>query len=48
MEKASRKTSRLEEVEALGLYTFGQARKLRTRLFGDALQPPTRLTHYAG
>jgi hypothetical protein len=48
LEKASRKTSRFEDIEALGLYTFGQARKIRTRLFGDALQPPTRLTDYSG
>jgi radical SAM superfamily enzyme YgiQ (UPF0313 family) len=48
LEKASRKTSRFEDFEALGLYSFGQARKIRTRLFGDTLQPPTRLINYSG
>jgi hypothetical protein len=48
LEKASRKTSALEGVEALALYTFGQARKIRTRLFGDAIQPPTRIVRYPG
>jgi hypothetical protein len=47
LEKSSRKTSLIEDIEAMGLYAFGQARNLRTRLFGDALQPPTRLVHYS-
>jgi hypothetical protein len=48
LEKTSRKTSLWEDVEALGLRTFGRARTIRTSLFGDALQPPTRFTNYSG
>ena len=48
LEKASRKTGLIEDFEALGVYTFGRVRNIRTRLFGDALQPRTRLTHYSG
>jgi len=48
LEKCSRKTSLVEAVEALGLYAFGRARTIRTSLFGDVLQPPTRFTKYAG
>ena len=48
LEKSSRKTSLIEAFEALGLYAFGRARTLRTSLFGDALQPPTRFTNYSG
>lgn len=48
LEKCSRKTSLIEAVEALGLYAFGRARTIRTSLFGDVLQPPTRFTNYAG
>jgi hypothetical protein len=48
LEKSSRKTSLFEDFEALGLYAFGRARTIRTSLFGDALQPPTRLTNYSG
>ena len=48
LEESSRKTSLIEAVEALGVYTFGRARTIRTSLFGDALQPPTRFTNYAG
>jgi hypothetical protein len=47
MENCSRKSSLIEAVEALGLYTFGRARTIKTRLFGDALQPPTWRTNYS-
>jgi hypothetical protein len=36
----------LENVQAAGLYSFGRLREFRTRHFGDAIQPATRVTHY--
>jgi hypothetical protein len=47
LEKSSRKTSLFEDLQALGLYTFGRSRNIRTRLFGDAIQPQTRLISYS-
>jgi radical SAM superfamily enzyme YgiQ (UPF0313 family) len=38
--------SLLEHLEGWGLSQFGRVRELRTRLFGDDLQPRTRLTVY--
>ncbi len=36
----------LEKTLALGLTLFGLTRRARTRLFGDAIQPRTRITYY--
>ncbi|MEW6077179.1 MAG: radical SAM protein [Thermodesulfobacteriota bacterium] len=35
-----------EKAAAAGMALFGRAREIRTRLTGDALQPPTRIRHY--
>jgi hypothetical protein len=48
LEAETRRSSTLEKLEALGLFGFGQSRSLRTRLFGDAIQPRTRVWHYQG
>ena len=48
LEKISRQTSAFESLEALGLVGFGKLREWRTRHFGDAIQPKTRLTYYTG
>jgi len=48
LEKATRKTTAIENFEALGLYAFGRFREFRTRHFGEALQPKTSLTFYHG
>jgi len=48
LEAETRKSSALENLEALGLFGFGEARSLRTRFFGDAIQPKTRVWRYKG
>ena len=40
------KSAALEKAMALGLFGVGRARELRTRHFGDAIQPHTRVFHY--
>lgn len=46
IEAALGRVSAFEKTAARGLYVFGRSREVRTRLWGDALQPPTRVTHY--
>ncbi len=48
LEQASRKTGMIENLEGLALGGFGKVRELRTRLWGDAIQPKTRIYHYPG
>jgi len=42
------RTTALERFLGAGFLIFGKARELRTSLWGDALQPPTRVVHYNG
>jgi hypothetical protein len=39
-------TTALEQGMALGLFAFGKLREQRTLLFGDDIQPYTRVFHY--
>jgi len=48
LEEASRKAGIVEEIGALGIYGFGRLREFRTKHFGDALQPKTRVYYYSG
>ncbi len=46
LEDAFGKTTFLEESISQGLFISGRVRQARTRLWGDALQPPTRVVEY--
>ncbi|MDY6824441.1 MAG: hypothetical protein SWH68_11695 [Thermodesulfobacteriota bacterium] len=48
IETAFGPSSAFEKTAAAGIHAFGRFREMRTRLAGDALQPPTRLVHYKG
>ncbi|MDY6904468.1 MAG: hypothetical protein SWH61_07255 [Thermodesulfobacteriota bacterium] len=48
IEVAFGQTTLLEKTAARGIYAFGRFREMRTRLAGDALQPPTRIVNYKG
>ena len=46
IEDAFGPTTSFEKVMAAGLWTFGTKQKIRYNLFGDVIQPPTRLMRY--
>jgi hypothetical protein len=48
VEAAFGRTSAVERAMALGLHAGGRVRELRTRRWGDAIQPRTRLVRYPG
>lgn len=48
IEAAFGPSTAFEKTAAAGIYAFGRFREMRTRLAGDALQPPTRVVHYKG
>lgn len=48
IESSFGKTAGFEKTAAWGLYAFGRSREIRTRLWGDTLQPPTRIVRYKG
>jgi len=47
LEAEAGNTNILENMQAAGLYGFARLREFRTRHFGDALQPITRVSYYA-
>ncbi len=48
VEEVSSRTGLVERAAGLGLYGFGSLRRIRTRFFGDTIQPRTTLTRYSG
>jgi hypothetical protein len=46
IESAFGPATAFEKAAAAGMVLFGRAREIRTRLTGDALQPPTRVRYY--